>query len=188
MEMSPGSSCCGQARPSWRARKSSPGSLMGLVWAMPGSGQTPGCGARCWGGEWSSPWLVLGFSPWLGTIGNESEYLRICQKLFLGWGDCVQLGWGNCWERGNMMGVLIHIRGQQSPFGRGMKAQPLTPRGSVAAGLTPPDRQLVQGRAVRGKGLKPGLQHRLHDYPGRLGGLKTSPQMPLGFGWSLTLD
>lgn len=52
--MSPGSSCRGQARPSWRARKSSPVSLMGLGWAMLGSDQTPGCGARYWEGEWSS--------------------------------------------------------------------------------------------------------------------------------------
>lgn len=55
MGMSPGSSCCGQAKPSRRARKSSPGSLMGLRWVMLGSGQTPGCGAECWRGEWSSP-------------------------------------------------------------------------------------------------------------------------------------
>lgn len=77
MGMSLGSSRCGQARPSWRARKSSPGSLMGLGWATLGSGQTPGCGTRRWGGERSSPCVILWFSPWLGMVGNDSEYLRI---------------------------------------------------------------------------------------------------------------
>lgn len=37
MGMSLGSSFCGQARPSQRTRKSSPGSLMGLRWVMLGS-------------------------------------------------------------------------------------------------------------------------------------------------------
>lgn len=92
----------------------------------------------------------------------------------------VRLEWGDFWERGNIMGSSFALRGQWSPFWRGMKAQPLTLSGFVAA----VHGQGKAGDAARWKGLKlPALAQvaLIPRVPGRVEGF---PQIPLGFGWS----